>query len=76
MKKDKLAEFRTKNLKELVIEIAKVKKELAAKKLEKEAGKLKNVTEVKRLKKDLAQLLAIAQMLKLKGTENEKVATR
>ncbi len=66
MKKDKLTQFRTKNLKELVVEILKVKKELAQKKLEKEAGKLKNVGEVEKLKRDLAQLSTVAKMLELR----------
>lgn len=62
MKKDELNKLREKDAKDLEIEMTKLKKELAEKKLAIGAGKLKNVQEVRKLRRDLAQLLTILAM--------------
>lgn len=70
MKKDRLAQFRKKTIKELQAEIANLKKTLQQKKLEAEAGKLKNVKMIKNLGRDQAQLLTILQVKKFTEIQN------
>ena len=64
MKKDKLAKEKTRDIAELESEIVKLKKQLAANKLEIKAGKTNNTSLAKNLKKDLAQLLTILTIRK------------
>lgn len=67
MKKDEFKKLRGQSLQELRAKIVELKKELAAKKLEKVAGKLKNVRLTNKLRKDLAQILTVTRMLEFEG---------
>lgn len=73
MKKDKLTKAGTREITELESEIVKLKKQLAASRLEIKAGKTNNTSLVKNLKKDLAQLLTILTIRKYQEKQEDKM---
>lgn len=52
-------ELKTKTNQELIVEIAKAKKDLIMKKLEYKMGKSKNITELRELKKSIAKMFTL-----------------